>query len=66
MTTNLTEAEIESLNAAKTRLASGERYPSADAYYGDRHTVRTLEARAIGKRPNELDPMGFWFDMQSN
>ena len=62
----LSENEIRVLDEAKARLASGVCYPSADAYYNDKDTVRELSAKAIGKHGYQTDPMGFWFGRQSN
>jgi hypothetical protein len=62
----LSEAQEKRLIEAKARLASGECYPSADAYYQDKDDVRRLEAQKIGKSPRQTDPAGYWYGGQSN
>lgn len=62
----LTPAQEKCLIEAKARLASGETYPSADAYYQDKDDVRDLEAKRRGKSPRQTDPMGYWYGHQSN
>ena len=62
----LSENEQKCLDEAVARLASGVCYPSADAYYNDKDTVRELRAKAQGKFGYQTDPMGYWFGRQSN
>lgn len=62
----LTPNQAKLLTEAKARLASGVIYPSADAYYADKDTVRKLEAKELGMTPGQYDPVGHWYGRQSN
>jgi hypothetical protein len=49
----------------RARLDSGERFESADAYYGCRDALRETEAELRGVSAHVVDPTGFWFGRQS-
>ena len=55
----------QQIDAITARLQRG-RYSHPDDYYGDRDTLRRLQAKLAGKHEHEVDPMGFWFGRQSN
>ena len=62
----LTEAEVKYLAECKARLASGERFASADDYHNCKDDIRSLEAKARGKTASQHDPVGYWYGRQSN
>lgn len=53
-------------NTLRARLDSGERFASADDYYGCRDALRETEAKLRGVSSIAADPVGFWFGCQSN